>query len=137
MIEIFQEIPHLRPQYKAMRKVTGGYHGATLENIARIEPVPVQLWDMRMRASARILEKGVQDNLIEEVEKHRGTGRSWKDHSLAWAQKHRQKQYKMGGILAWNSAGEPATTPAWPGSKATRESKATRRLTKSVGRPPS
>ena len=41
---------------------------------------------MRVRASARILEKGVQDNLIEETEAPRGTGRSWKDHSAAWAQ---------------------------------------------------
>ena len=72
-------------QYKAVRKVTGGYHGArqfTLENIARVEPVPIKLWDMRVGQA----EKGVQDSLIEEVEKYRGAGRSWKDHSLAWAQ---------------------------------------------------
>ena len=37
---------------------------------------PVKLWDMKVRASARILEKGIQDNLIEEVERHRGDGRS-------------------------------------------------------------
>lgn len=71
-------------QYEAviMIKVTGGYHGArqeALENIARIEPVLVKLWDMKVRESARILEKGVQDSLIEEVEKYRGTGRSWKE----------------------------------------------------------
>ena len=47
---------------------------------------------MRARASARILEKEVQYNLIEEVEKHRGAGGSWKDHSQAWAQTHRKKQ---------------------------------------------
>ena len=77
-------------QYKAMRKSTGGYHGArqsTLEEISKVEPVEIKIWDMKVRASARILEKGVQDHLIEEVEKHRGTsGRGWKNHSLAWAQ---------------------------------------------------
>ena len=59
-------------QYKAVRKVTGAYHGVaqvTIENIAKVEPVAVKLWDMKVRASARILEKGVQDNLIEEVER--------------------------------------------------------------------
>ena len=84
-------------QYKAIRKVTGAYHGArqtTLENIAKVEPVSVKVWDMRVRASARILEKGLQDNLIEEVERHRGRGRSWKDHSMAWARVPRtNKQY--------------------------------------------
>ena len=73
-------------QYKAVRKVTGGYHGArqtTLENILKVEPVEVKIWDMRVWASARVLEKGVQDNLIEEVEEHRGGSRSWKDHSMA------------------------------------------------------
>ena len=48
---------------------------------------------MRVRPNARILEKGIQNNLIEEVERHRGTGRSWQDHSLAWAQVHRQRQH--------------------------------------------
>ena len=47
-----------------------------MENIIRVEPVPVKSWDMRIRAIARILEKGVQDNLTEEVEKHSGTGKS-------------------------------------------------------------
>ena len=76
--------------------MTGAYHGArqdTPEIIAKVEPVAVQLWDMRVRASSRILEKGIQDNLIEEVERHRGNGRSWKDHSLAWAQVPRHRQY--------------------------------------------
>ena len=83
-------------QYKALRKVTGAYHGArqeTLEAIAKIEPVAVKLWDMKVRASARILEKGIQDNLIEETEIYRGNGRSWKDHSLAWAHVPRHRQY--------------------------------------------
>ena len=49
----------------------------TLGNIiARVEPMPVKLWDMRVRASAQILKRGVQNNLIEEVEKYRGRGRS-------------------------------------------------------------
>ena len=85
-----------KPQYKALRKVTGAYHGArqdTLESIAKIEPVDVKLWDMKVRASARILEKGVQDDLIEETKIHRGNGRSWEDHSMAWAQVPRHRQY--------------------------------------------
>lgn len=48
-------------QYKAVRKVTGGYHGArqeTLEKIAKVVPVNAKIWDMRVRASARLLEKG-------------------------------------------------------------------------------
>ena len=48
-------------QYKAVRKVTGGYHGARqtiLENITKVEPVEMKLWDMR------------QDNLIENVERY-------------------------------------------------------------------
>ena len=92
-------------QYSALRKVMGAYHGArqdTLEAIAKIEPVAVKLWDMKVRESARILEKGIQDNLIEEVETHRGDGRSWKDHSLAWAHilKHRQYTTCLEEILA-------------------------------------
>ena len=42
-------------QYKALRKVTGAYHGARqemLETITKIEPVAVKLWDMKVRASA-------------------------------------------------------------------------------------
>ena len=76
-------------RYKAVRKVIGGYHGVrqtTLENIAKVDPVSVELWDMKVRASARILEKGIQDKPIEEVEKYRVTSKSWKDHSLAWVQ---------------------------------------------------
>ena len=79
-------------QYKAVRKVTGGYHGArqtTLESIARVEPVLIpKSYDGAVMGyqGEGILEKGVQDNLIEEVEKHRGASRSLKDHSLAWAQ---------------------------------------------------
>lgn len=73
-------------QYQAVRRVIGGYVGArqeTLEKIAKVEAVPVKLRDIRVRVSARILGKGAQDNRIEELEKHRGNGRSWKNHSLA------------------------------------------------------
>ena len=55
--------------------------------------VPVKLWDMKVRASARILEKGVQDKLdnsIEEAERDRGNAQSWKGHSLAWARVNQQ-----------------------------------------------
>ena len=39
-----------------------------------------------MRASARILEKETQDDLIHKTEEVRNTegGRDWKDHSAAW-----------------------------------------------------
>ena len=76
-------------QYKAARKITGAYHGGrqeTLENIAKIEPVPVKIWDMQVRASARILEKGTQEDLITKTTETRHTegGRDWMDHSAAW-----------------------------------------------------
>ena len=53
---------HCNREYKAVRNVTGAYHGArqdTLGNIAKVEPVQVKLWDMRVKASTKILEKGV------------------------------------------------------------------------------
>ena len=86
-----QETERLRKlQYKALRKITGGYHGSSqdlLEQIAKVEPVQVKLWDMRVRAAARILEKGVQDGLITRVQNTQETkgGRNWKDHALTWA----------------------------------------------------
>ena len=42
---------------------------------------------MKVRAAARILEKGVQDDLIDKAEETRERigGRSWKDHGLTWA----------------------------------------------------
>ena len=87
-----------------MRKVTGGYDGASqeiLENIARVESVPVKMWDMRVRASARILEESVQEDLIEEVERHRGRDRSGRDRSLAWATvKSKQFNTSLEGALA-------------------------------------
>ena len=45
------------------------------------------LWDMKVRAAARILEKGVQDDLINQAEdtRRRQGGRSWQDFGLAWA----------------------------------------------------
>ena len=76
-------------QYKAVRKVTGAYHGArqeTLENIAKIEPASVKVWDMQVRAAARILEIGTQDDLITRTAETREAegGRDWGDHSAAW-----------------------------------------------------
>ena len=76
-------------QYKAVRKITGAYHGArqeTLENIAKVEPVPVKIWDMQVRASARILEKGLDDDLMAKTTETRRSegGRDWMDHSAAW-----------------------------------------------------
>ena len=52
-----------------------------------MEPVQVKLWDMKVRAAARILEKGVQDDLINQAEETRRRlgGTSWQDHGLAWA----------------------------------------------------
>ena len=47
-------------QYQAVRKVTGGYPGSRqelLENTSKREPVQTKLWDMKVRAAARILEK--------------------------------------------------------------------------------
>ena len=70
----------------------GAYHG-------------VKLWDMRVRASARILEKGIQNNLIEEVERHRGHGGSWKDHSMTWAQTERRYWPPWGRTEKRGSAG--------------------------------
>ena len=77
-------------QYKAAKKLTGGYHGSRqelIEGISKVEPVQVKVWDMKVRAAARILGKGVQDNLINQVEETRRRlgGRSWQDHGLAWA----------------------------------------------------
>ena len=66
--------------------MTEGYDGArqeTLEDTTKIEPVSVKLWDMRVRASARIMQNGVQDNLIEEKKKHKGSGTD--GASLTWA----------------------------------------------------
>ena len=83
-------------QYKAVRKVIGAYHGTrreTLGKIAKVEPVTVKIWRMRVRVSERILEKGVHDNIIEKAERHRGSGRSWEDHSIAWVQVPRHRQY--------------------------------------------
>ena len=76
-------------QYKAARKITGAYHGArqeTLEAIAKVEPVQTNIWDMQVRVAARILEKGVQDNLMNRTTETRDTrgGRDWTDHSAAW-----------------------------------------------------
>ena len=76
-------------QYKAVRKITGAYHGARqeiLENIAKVEPVQTKVWDMQVRAAARILEKGTQEDLITRTTETRNEegGRDWKDHSAAW-----------------------------------------------------
>ena len=76
-------------QYKAVWNITGAYHGVrqeTLENIAKVEPVPVKIWGMQVRASARLLEKGVQDNLVAKTAETRETvgGQDWTDHSGAW-----------------------------------------------------
>ena len=76
-------------QSKAVRKVTGGYHGSRqelVEEISKVEPVQVKLWDMKVRAAARILEKGVQNDLISQAEdtRERIGGRSWQDYGLAW-----------------------------------------------------
>ena len=75
-----------------MRKVTEGYHGSRQELVEEIskvdsEPVQTKLWDMRVRAAARILEKRVQDDLIIQTEKTKEItgGRSWQDHGLTWA----------------------------------------------------
>ena len=49
-------------QYKAVRKTIGEYHGSRqdlIENISKVEPVQVNIWDMKVRSAARILEKGV------------------------------------------------------------------------------
>ena len=53
-----------------MRKIIGAYHGSrqeTLEIIAKVEPVQTKVKDMQIRAADRILEKGVQGNLIAKV----------------------------------------------------------------------
>ena len=74
-------------QYKAARKITGGYHGSSqdlIEIISKLEPVQTKLWDMKMRAVARILEN-VQDDLYHKAEENRGDGLSWCDHGLTWA----------------------------------------------------
>ena len=58
----------------------------TLETIAKVEPVQVKVWDIQVRAAARILEKGTQDDLITKVTETRIVegGRDWMDHSAAW-----------------------------------------------------
>ena len=66
----------------------------------------------------------MKDNLIEEVERYRGAGRSWKDHSLAWAQVQDSTtiQHQLEEILAamgengerridWNFDPTPCTPP--------------------------
>ena len=75
-------------QYKAAWKITGAYHRArqeTLETIAKIELVQTKVWDMQVRAAARILEKGVHGDLIDKVMDTRDTigGRDWTGHSAA------------------------------------------------------
>ena len=42
---------------------------------------------MKIRAAARVLEKGVQNSLIRRMEEVRESVglRSWKDHSVTWA----------------------------------------------------
>ena len=86
-----QALERLRKlQYKAVRRITGGYHSSRqelIENISKVEPVQTKLWDMKVRAVARILEKGVQDALMEKAEETRERigGRSYKDHGLTWA----------------------------------------------------
>ena len=93
-----------RLQYQGTRKVTGGYHGARqelLENISKVEPVQTKLWDMKVRAAARILEKA--SDLINRVRDTRETvgGRSWQDHSLTWAAvKGKHYNTCLEGILA-------------------------------------
>ena len=74
-------------QYKAVSKITGRYHGSRqdlIENVAKREQVHIEVWDMKVRAVARILEKGVQNNQIHKAEETRESigGRSWKDHGL-------------------------------------------------------
>ena len=76
-------------QYKAVRKITGAYYRArqeTLETIAKVEPTQTKVWDMQVRAAARILEKGVQGGLLTKVKETRDAegGRDWTDHSAAW-----------------------------------------------------
>ena len=86
--------------YKAVRKVTGGFHGA--------RPARVKLWDMRVfilyifmppalnpksYGRARVLEapsrpmghEGVGERQDPRGMETLGPGRSWKGHSLAWA----------------------------------------------------
>ena len=75
-------------QYKAVGRITGRYHGARqdlIKNVAKVGPVHVKAWDMKVRSAARILEKGVQNNLIHRTEETRELvgGRSWKDHHLS------------------------------------------------------
>ena len=57
-------------QYKAVRKIIGAYHRArqeNLETIAKVELVQTKIWDMQVRASARKLEKGTQEDLITKT----------------------------------------------------------------------
>ena len=47
----------------------------------------MKLWDIKVRATARILEKGTQNNLIQRAKETRvtiGKGQSWQDHNLTW-----------------------------------------------------
>lgn len=52
--------------------------------MSKVEPVQVKLWDMRVCAAARVLEKGTQGGLINKVKNSQG-GRNWQDHALTWA----------------------------------------------------
>ena len=67
--------------YKDVRKITGGYYGSRQElmEVSKVESVQVKLWDMKVRAAARVLENGVQDSLIHKAEETRESigGRSW------------------------------------------------------------
>ena len=58
-----------------------------IRGATKVEPVQVKLWDMKVRAAARILEKGVQNDLIQRTEGARDSagGRCWKDHCITWA----------------------------------------------------
>ena len=71
-------------QYRAVRKITGGYHGARQELLEACS-VQVKLWDMKVRAAARVFERVIQSSLIQKVEEARRAtgGRSWIDHSTA------------------------------------------------------
>ena len=51
-----------------------------------MELVQTKVWDMQVKAAARILEKGVQGDLLKRVTDTRMAegGRDWTDHSAAW-----------------------------------------------------
>ena len=86
--QAMERLPKL--QYKAVRKISGGYHGShqdLIENIAKVEPVHIKVRDMKVRTAARIVENGDQNDLIRRAEETRELvgRRSWKDHHLSWA----------------------------------------------------